>query len=375
MNLDEVRAHIPASSRYVYLNHAACAPLPVEVQAAQEKYVEERALHGDVVYEEWIEKTEATRNLVADFIGGHPEEIAFLKNTSEGINLVATMLPLPKNANVVTTDLEFPSNFLPWYDLQRKGVEFRVVKSKNHLLELADFEKAIDDNTTCVAVSHVEFATGFKNDIKALSDVCSEHHAYFFVDPIQSLGALPFDVRETPMDFFSSACYKWLMSELGISIFYIKRELIDQFHPSYIGWFSLKDYLDYEKFDREHPEITTTARKFECGNLNFYGVCTLYASLQFLNQFSKKWVEERVLELADHVMDAVSEKGFEVQTPPDHAGIVNFKVKNPGQVVEALKARNIIVSSRAGGVRVSAHFWNTREEVDTLVKAVEDICC
>ncbi len=368
MNLDHIREQIPTSKKYVYLNHAACSPLPTPVVDAQNHYLEERSVEASVPYESWIEHTDKTRTLIADFIHARPEEIAFLKNTTDGINVVAHMLPYRKGDNVVTTDLEFPSNYLPWFNLQRKGVEFRVVRNKNNRLLCEDFEKAVNDHTKCLAVSHVEYATGFKNDLKALGDLCREHNTYFFVDPIQSLGALTMDVTKTPVDFFSSGCYKWLMSELGISVFYIRKDLLDEFHPADVGWFSLEDYLNYDTFDRENPQIATTARKFECGNINFYGVYTLHASLHFLRSFPM--IEERVMRLSTYLMDQLKEKKYEIQTPEEHAGIVNFKVKNAEEVVEKLKKKNIIVSSRAGGIRVSTHFWNTEEELETLLRAL-----
>jgi selenocysteine lyase/cysteine desulfurase len=368
MDLNTIRDKIPTSQKYVYLNHAACSPLPTPVKNAQEQYIQTRALEAETVFDTWLEHTDKTRELTADFINSAPEEIAFLKNTSEGINTAAHMLPYTKGDNVVTTDLEFPSNYMPWLNLREKNVEFRVVQNKKGRLLLEDFEKTIDDNTKCVAVSHVEFATGFKNDLKALSELCQDHNAYFFVDPIQSLGALDIDVHNTHIDFFSSGCYKWLMSELGISIFYIRKDVLKQFNPVDIGWFSLKDYENYEHFNRESPQIADTARKFECGNLNFYGIYTLHASLSFLNLYTAR--EKRVMELSQYLIDTLTEKGIPVQTPPEHAGIVNFKVKNPEKTVESLKKKGIIVSSRAQGIRVSTHFWNTTEELDTLLNAV-----
>jgi selenocysteine lyase/cysteine desulfurase len=368
MTIDSIRELIPTSQKYVYLNHAACAPLPIPVQEAQREYCASRAMDADVAFDEWIDHAEKTRSLCAEFINALPEEIAFLKNTSEGINLVASMLPVEPGDNVVTTDLEFPSNYMPWIDLTRKGVEFRVVKSRDGRLLWEDFEKAVDDHTICLAVSHVEFATGFRNDLKALGELCEDHDTYFFVDPIQSLGALDMDVRKIPIHFLSSGCYKWLMSETGISLFYIQKELIDSFHAPSTGWFSLKDYLHYEDFDREAPEITHTARKFECGNLNYYGIYTLNASLQFLNLYPHR--EQRVMELSNHLIQRLQEHRIPVQTPEEHAGIVNFRVKNPDSVVESLKSKGIIVSSRAHGVRVSPHFWNTSEELETLLNAL-----
>lgn len=368
MNLDKIRELIPTSQKYAYLNHAACAPLPIPVQEAQRKYLEERSLDAEVAFDNWLKHAEETRQFVAEYINASPEEIAFLKNTSEGINLVANMLDYRNGDNIVTTDLEFPSNYMPWLALKRKGIEFRVVRNKKGKLLYEDFKKAVDDNTKCLAVSHVEFATGFRNDLEALGELCLDHDTYFFVDPIQSLGALTMNVAETPMDFFSSGCYKWLMSELGISIFYIRKELINRFHPPDIGWFSLKDYENYEDFDREDPKIADTARKFECGNLNFYGIYTLHASIKFLNEIPV--VEERVMELSNYLIDRLREEHYEVQTPEEHAGIVNFKIKDSKELVETLKKENIIVSSRAGGIRVSAHFWNTIEELETLLKAL-----
>jgi selenocysteine lyase/cysteine desulfurase len=291
-------------------------------------------------------------------------------NTSQGINTVANMIDWKRGDNLITSDLEFPSNSVPWYNLRKKGVEVKKVKNVNGEIRIEDIEKAFDENTRLLALSYVQFCNGFRSDLKEISKLCREYNAFLFSDVIQGLGAVRLDVKKTGIDFFSSASYKWLMGPLGVGIFYIKKDLIEEFDPPYIGWFSLKNEEDFDKPGVNKIELADSARRFETGGTSFALIMGLKKSLEILLDIGIDNIEKRVLKLSKYVIDNAEN----VQTPHNEkkrAGIVNIKHSNSEKIVEKLKEKKILVSARMDGIRVSTHFWNTEEDIDTLLENIQ----
>lgn len=356
----------------VFLNHAAQSPLPKPVADAVKRCVEEFSLFGNVSTSEWDDCGKA---LFARLVGAKPEEIALAENTSVGLNIAANMLEYPPDSKIVTTDLEYPSVVYPW--LKRSlGVKIHYVKNVGGKVQLEDFEKAVDDKTVAVAVSHVEYANGFRNDLKALSQITHEHGAYLIVDAIQSAGVIPIDVKRDGVDFLTTACYKWLLSPPGAAYLYVREDLIENFEPPYIGWASVKQEIfeTVDFWDIWSLRLSETASRFEVGTPSFLSFVGAAEAIKMLLGFGIENIEKRVLRLTDHLIEAVKDLGLKLQTPeePQHrSGIVNFKVKKPKEVVEHLKSKNIVVSARANGIRVSPHFYNTEEEIDKLVNEIK----
>lgn len=181
-----------------------------------------------------MEWNDGGKPLFAKLIGAKKEEIALIKNTSTGINIAASVLHYPLGSKIVTTDLEHPSVVYPWL---RRSLDVKVhyVKNVNGKFLLDDLEKAVDDKTVAVAVSHVEYVNGFRNNLHAISEIAHKHGAYLIVDAIQSAGAIPIDVKRDDVDFLATACYKWLLSPPGAGYLYIKEELIEKFEPPFVG--------------------------------------------------------------------------------------------------------------------------------------------
>ncbi|MEM3566155.1 MAG: aminotransferase class V-fold PLP-dependent enzyme [Candidatus Bathyarchaeia archaeon] len=371
-NINMIREFFPVAKNRVFLNHAAQSPLPKPVADAVKRCVEDFSLFESVSTSEW---NGCGKALFAKLIGARPEEIALVENTSIGLNIAANVLEYPPGSKVVTTDLEYPSVVYPW--LKRSlGVKIHYVKNVGGKIPLEDFEKAVDDSTVAVAVSHVEYVNGFRNDLKALSQIAHEHGAYLIVDAIQSAGVIPIDVKREGVDFLATACYKWLLSPTGAAYLYVREDLIEKFEPPYIGWASVKQEIfeTVDFWDIWSLKLSETASRFEVGTPSFLSFVGAAEAIKMLLGFGIENIEKCVLKLTDHLIEAVKALGLELQTPeePKHrSGIVNFKIDRPKEVVEQLRRMGIVVSARANGIRVSPHFYNTEEEIDKLVNEVK----
>jgi len=371
-NIDAIRELFPVVKNKVFLNHAAQSPLPKPVADAVKRCLEEFSMFGNVSTSEWEDYGKA---LFARLIGAKPEEIALVENTSVGLNIAANVLEYPPDSKVVTTDLEYPSVVYPWLK-GSLGVKIHYVKNVGGKIQLEDFEKAVDDKTVAVAVSHVEYVNGFRNDLRALSQIAHKHGAYLIVDAIQSAGVIPIDVKRDGVDFLATACYNWLLSPPGAAYFYVREDLIENFEPPFVGWASVKQEIfeTVDFWDIWSLRFSETASRFEVGTSSFLSFVGAAEAIKMLFGFGIENIEKRVLKLTDHLMDAVKALGLELQAPEEQqhrSGIVNFKIDKSNEVVEHLKRNNIVVSARARGIRVSPHFYNTEEEIDTLVEKIK----
>ena len=365
-SMEKVRENFPIVKNKIFMNHAAHSPLPKPVFESMLEYLKEAS-------EQWVAETdlEMAKKLFAKLINAKPEEIAFVPNTSTGLNIVANMLDYGEGSNIVTTDLEFPSVVYPW--LRKKlGVRVKYVNNVDGKILHEDFENAVDDDTAAIVVSHVEYANGFRNDLSFLSKLAHEHNAYLVVDAIQSAGAIEIDVKRDNVDFLTTACYKWLLGPSGIGFLYVKEELIEKFEPPMVGWASVEPQVfeTVDFWDIWNLRLSKTASRFEVGGPNVIGCIGAAAALKLILGYGIEKIENRILDLTDYLIDRVREAGWKLQTPEEksyRSGIVNFLIDKPMERVEQLAKKGIIVSARANGIRVSPHFYNTEEEIDQLV--------
>jgi len=370
-NIDKIREQFPVTKNKVFLNHAAQSPLPKLVAETLHKCVDEFSNIGDTT----IKWENGGKHSFAKLINAKPNEIALVENTSVGLNIAANMLNYPSNAKIVTTDLEYPSVVYPW--LRKKlGVKVHYVKNVNGKILLEDMEKAVDDKTVAVAISHVEYVNGFRNDLKALSEIAHKHGAYLIVDAIQSTGAMQVNVKKDDVDFLTAACYKWLLSPPGAAYLYIKEELIEEFEPPFVGWASVKpevfETIDF--WDIWNLNLSETASRFEIGSPSFISFIGAKEAMKMLLNFGIEDIEKRILKLTDHLIEAVKNLGLKLRTPeekPHRSGIVLFNINKPKELIQELRQKQIVVSARAHGLRVSPHFYNTEEEIDTLISEIK----
>ncbi len=370
-DIEKIREQFPITKNRVFLNHAAQSPLPKPVADAVCKCVDEFSNFGHTS----ISWNDGGKPLFAKLIGAKPEEIALIENTSMGLNIAANVLQYPSGSKIVTTDLEYPSVVYPWLR-KSLGVKVEYVKNVNGRILLEDVEKAVDDKTVAVAVSHVEYVNGFRHDLRALSEIAHKHGAYLIVDAIQSAGAMPINVKKNDVDFLATACYKWLLSPPGTGYFYVKEDLIKKFEPPFAGWASVKpeifETIDF--WDIWSLKLSETASRFEVGSPSFMSFMGTIEALKLLLDFGVENVQRRILKLTDRLMETVKDLGLKLQTPEEpqyRSGIVNFKIDKPKELTETLRQKGIIVSARAHGLRVSPHFYNTEEEIDKLTEEIK----
>ena len=368
------RDEFPVTKDYVYLDHAGVAPVSLRGKRAVEKFLSEATESGMFNYKQWMDRVEEVRRSCAILTGAEPEEIAFVKNTSQGISIVAEGLDWKEGDNLLVCEKDFPSNIYPWLNLKRKGVEIRVVPSQNERILLEDIELLIDSRTKLLTVSSVNFSSGFKIDLEVVGRLCKGKGILFFVDAIQSLGVIPMDVNEFKIDFLAADGHKWLLSPEGTGIFYCRKELAPRINPPLIGWKSIINESDYDHVDFR---LKTNALRFEEGSLNVMGIYALGAAIDLLVEVGIDRIQARVIELGDLIIREAEKRDFQVRTPKskeERGGIIsiigNF---DPINVKDRLKEEGILVNVRGGAIRISPHFYNTEYEVLRLFNAIDEV--
>jgi selenocysteine lyase/cysteine desulfurase len=373
MDWSRFREEMPITKRWAFFDHAAVAPITARAQKAINEWAGDMADNGDVMEHRWVRRIEEVRALAGRLLDADPLDIAFIKNTSEGIGIVAEGFPWKPGDNIVTAAEEYPANIYPWMNLASRGVEFRAVPSRDGRIWIEDIRDNIDGRTRVVSLSFVEFASGFRNDLDAIGALCRERAIYFFVDAIQGLGVLPLSVRQTPVDFLAADGHKWLLGTEGAGILYVRRDLVDMLHPVGIGWNSVIGARNFGKIDFR---LKPNAGRWESGSLNVSGIAGLGASLEFLLEIGVPAIQSRVIELTDYLCEKAKKIGLEVYSsrrPEDKSGIVSLLVPHADaiQLIRHFKKEGVVVNQRAGRLRVSPHFYNNHEEIDRLIDLLQ----
>ncbi len=366
-DLTVYRQEFPITEKWTYLNHAAVGPLSRRVVQAIERLLHARQ-EGELDLEEWERTREGTRALAARLLNATPEEIAFAGATGDGLDIAASILPLQPGDNVILCDVEFPANVYPWLHLERKGVEVRIVPHDGGGLTPERLAATMDRRTRVVTVSSVQFLSGFCADLPALSRLCKENGTFFVVDAIQSLGAVPLDVRAAGVDILAANGAKWLMAPIGTSILYVRRELARELPPSrgyYVAYTPPEPYLEYSR------QLRDDARRFEVNSPNVIGIYGLRAALSLLLEVGIERIHERILDLTDRLIAGLDALGIEMLTPrrrERRAGIVTIRTEDPAGDLARLKEAGVVIALREGYLRISPHFYNTPAEIDRLLE-------
>jgi cysteine desulfurase / selenocysteine lyase len=372
MDWTAFRRECPASQRWAYFDHAAVSPLTDRARRALIDYANDITDNGVIHDSARVRAIEAVRRLAGRLLDADPLDIAFIKNTSEGIGIVAEGLRWQVGDNVVTAEDEYPANLYPWMNLAERGVELRRLSSRDGRILVDDLRAAIDSRTRLLSLSFVEYATGFRNDLAAVGQMCRERGVLFFVDAIQGLGVLPLDVQQTPIDFLAADGHKWLLGPEGAGILWVRRDCLEQLHPVGIGWNSV---IDSRNFGRVEFRLKPHAGRWESGSLNVGGILALGASLELLLAIGIDALQQRVFELTDYLCERAQRIGLAVYSsrrPGEKSAIVSlslpFDVK---AVVRRCRDAGIVVNQRGGRLRVSPHAYNTTEELDRLLALLE----
>ena len=371
MSPTRFREQFPVTHRWAFLDHAAVAPLSAPAHAALLDWSNDVLHQGVVSAGRWLGRIEEVRRLFGRLLGADPLDVAFVKNTSEGIGIVAEGFPWRPGDNVVTAEEEYPANLYPWMNLAGRAVELRRVPSRRGRVELDDLIAALDDRTRVVSLSFVEFASGFRNDLASIGDVCQQRNIRFFVDAIQGLGVLPLDVSKLGVDYLSADGHKWLLGPEGAGVLWVRRDRVEELHAVGVGWHSVVGAWDFGRIDFR---LKPNAGRWESGTLNVGGIAALGASLELLLEAGIEAIRDRVLALTDRLCEGAARVGWEVYSSrrdEDRSGIVSLLVpggRDPGAVVKELRRQGVVANHRAGRLRVSPHAYNTPDEIDRLVE-------
>jgi selenocysteine lyase/cysteine desulfurase len=372
MDWTQFREHFPTTERWAFFDHAAVSPLPAPCAVAIREYADDLAINGVQSFERWFNRVEEVRQLAGRLLNADPLDVAFVANTTAGIGIIAEGYAWQAGDNVITAAEEYPSNQYPWMNLRDRGVEVRAVASRGSRVSIDDVRAAMDARTRVLAISAVEFASGYRNDLEALGELCRSRNVFFFVDAIQSLGVFPMDVQRLPIDALSADGHKWLLGPEGAGIFWIRREWVDRLHAVGVGWNSVIGAHDFGTIDfRLKPH----AGRWEGGTANVAGITGLGASLQMLLEAGIPVIGERVLELTDYLCTKAAAAGwivFSSREPIEKSSIVSLTKEgvSPRAAKKRCLERGIVVNVRADRLRVSPHAYNSLEEIDRFVQVL-----
>jgi selenocysteine lyase/cysteine desulfurase len=366
------RKQFPITEHRLHLNHAGVSPVSRRVVEAVRKFIAEAAVVDAAAQRRWEARSEQIRASFAHLIGADADEIAFVKNTSEGLSLIAAGLDWQAGDNVIALQDEYPSNVYPWFGLRRWGVETRLAQPRQQCVRVEDLQPLVDRRTRVVALSFVDWSTGARTDLGAIGEWCRDRGILFCVDGIQGVGAMRIDVKKALIDCMAVGGHKWLLAPEGCGCLFVSRRVNERVQSVLHGWKSVVDadtYLPY------HFEPRPDAAKFEPGSPSQLGAEALGAAIDLLLEIGTDRIEARLLQLTDRLAAGLRSRGAEIISPWDdsrRSGILVFRCGDDSRrLCNALLHDGIIVRVRGGGVRVAPHFYNNEEDMDRVLAAVD----
>lgn len=372
MTLEDARKQFPHTwTDMIYLNHAAISPLPFRVRDAVDRYLERRALKGIESYP-WANKIAfETKSMLADLLHTKSERIAFVLNTAEGVSLLASGIDWKDGDRILLYRYEYPANVYPYLNQQRHGVVIDYMEPSDWRITLDVVKKHVTPKTRLVALSFVQFLSGFRSDVEAIGKFCKENNIIFAVDAIQGLPHSYIDVEKSNIDFLAAGGHKWLMGSEGTAFVCISERAQSLIHQSSMGAASVNNPFNF--FDYDPERLRNDASRYENGTLNFPGIAALNASLKFFLDFGLEDIQKRVLDHSSYIISRFKSQGVNILTPEtesERSAIISIEIENPDAVLERLLKKNIVVAVRGGKLRLSPHFYNTEEELRTAVNAI-----
>jgi cysteine desulfurase/selenocysteine lyase len=371
MNKAAVREMFPVTRNLTYFNHAAVGPMSIRAAEAIERFVADQRDFGALHWRAWYAEYDRLRESAAKLIGARdPREIALLKNTSEGLSFVAEGFRWRDGDNVITTDLEFPSNAAPWQRLARRGVECRVLRT-NGSFTADDVAPLIDDRTRIVTVASVAFHNGFAADLDAIGALCRERNVLLCVDAIQSVGVLPMDVRRSNIAFLAADGHKWMCGSEGAALFYVAAEHRDKVDVLETGWVNVA--RKSANFIDAGVDLLPDARRFEAGSLNTSGIHGLRAAIDLLLEIGIDAIAAEAVRVATKLADALESIGWRVSSPrPIRSAIIGAAPQDVDgrellRLHGLLEKQGIVCAPREGMLRFSPHFYNDDGEVERVL--------
>lgn len=361
----------PVSKELIYLNHAAVSPLCRRASDAMARLTEDVSRYGSLHYDEWMDAYAGLRVAAARLINASAEEIAIVKNTSEGIATIALGMEWKRGDRIIGFVEEFPANYYPWARLARQGVTVEWLSIYDPVERIAESLPG----AKLLAISYVNYLSGYRVDLERLGELCRQHDCFFFVDAIQGLGAFPLDVEKCHIDALAADGHKWLLGPEGNGILYVRRSRMDSIDPAEFGWTNPAGYADYGSRDMT---LRADAGRYECGTLNTVGCFGLRASIEYLLEVGIDEISSLIDTLAERIEAGVRAKGYELlhrRTAQSGSGIVSFRHpdRDARLIANDLKRHRVLAATRQGWVRMAPHFYVAPEEIDRVLDLLPNV--
>jgi cysteine desulfurase/selenocysteine lyase len=352
-----IRSEFPALENRAYLNTATFGQLPRRATEAVAKHWQHRDELACTDFLSWYDDADRLRASIAKMIGATSDDIAFLSSAASGLSMVLAALDLKPDDNIVTLQDEFP-NYL--YMPQMREVAWER------------FYESIDSQTRLVAISEVNYATGFRPPLEEISKFTRERGIILFVDGTQSLGALTIDLRKVNIDIYAVHGYKWLISPPGSAFMAVLEPLRSHLRSITVGWRSHKTWRDVDNLHHGVPEFKDSAEKYEGGGLPFALLYAMEQSVEMMLEIGPDFIEQRVMQLADSARDRLREFGAGVNAGSQIVA-ASFPGRDPSHLAGELKKKNVNVAARHGFLRISPHFYNNDNDLEQLCEAIKPL--
>ncbi|MBI1291522.1 aminotransferase class V-fold PLP-dependent enzyme [bacterium] len=367
-------SEFPIRSNQIYLNHAGTSPIPRRSAEMLKTFADEVSGYASSIYGTWTKRLEQTRDAAAHFIGAHRDEIGFVKSTTAGLNLVGMGIAWKPSDVIIVEERTFPSNYLAWKAAEHYGAKLWYWPERNLRYELEDLEARLKQGgVRLVASTSAQFATGFRQDIRAVGQLCRQYGALHCVDAIQTLGVFPLDVTECAIDFLAADSHKWLMGPEGAALFYCAKDKLNLIQDHLIGWLGRENIADYDTLNKPPA---ASARRFEEGSPNVAGWMAMGESIKFLAELTPARVSEHNRSLCRALESGLEAAGWNVRSPRDEKWASSIVSATHDRVdYGALTAwlwneHRIFAAVRRNALRLSPHVYQTEDEMARVVAAV-----
>lgn len=368
--MNNLRELFPVTRNAIYLNHAAVSPPPTPTIEAIKTQLTDVNENGSVNFRNWIAVKENARRLAASMIGARPEQIAFMRNTSDGLSTIANGLKWKTGDNLVTFRNEFPSNVYPWLRLRKAfGVEVRMCEEAFGRVDVDQLIAMIDARTRIVAISHVQYGSGFRADLERIGRAARAHDALLVVDIIQGMGVIPIDVEAQLIDAAAGAGHKWLLTPEGVGVLYLSDRARERIEPTLVGWISVENPEDYSNFEQDWKQGALAWESGTGPSSLMYG---FEASLKLLTEIGMERIATHLEAMTDYLCEQLAGREYEVVSSRrigEKSQIVCIRHKgrlSSMALYAHLKKENIVTAPRGDRLRISPHCYNTLEEIDAL---------
>jgi selenocysteine lyase/cysteine desulfurase len=367
---DRLRHRFPIFERRVYINSCSQGALSDAVRAAYARYLEDWDERG-APWDYWVEQGEVARRAFAELINAGSDEVAVTASVSAGVSALASGLRYARRSKLVLSDLEFPTIGQIWHAQKLRGARVvHVEPAEDGTIPLDRFADAIDDDTLLVSITHVSYRTGAMLEVERIAGLAHERGALVLLDAYQSAGSVPLDVQRLGVDFLAAGTVKYLLGSAGLGFLYARREVVERIWPTATGWFADEDIF---KMDHRDYSPARTAARFQAGTPPIPSIYAGVAGIGLLQETGVPEIRDHVLGLNSRLLDGLDELKAVTVTPrrPKRRGaLVCVRSSDAPALVAALGREGIVTSERDGNLRISAHLYNSEDDVDAVLAAL-----